>query len=210
MKIGIIGAGHIGGTVGRLLHGAGHEVFFATRHPDQVQPLVDELGERASAGTPEEAARFGEVVLISVPLRAIPEVARAIAPLVAGKVVLETTNPYVQRDGEAAQAAERHPAGSSGWVASQFPGARVVKAFNSVNFKTLQAEANRGEDRIGIPVAGDDPAAVATAERLVRDAGFTPVAIGGLAEGKRVQPGSPVYNTGMRASELARALGASR
>jgi 8-hydroxy-5-deazaflavin:NADPH oxidoreductase len=210
MKIGIVGAGHVGGTVGRLLHRAGHEVCFATRHPDQVQPLVEELGERASAGTSEQAARFGEVILISVPLRAIPEVARAIAPLAVNKVVLETTNPYVQRDGEAAQAAERHPAGSSGWVGSHFPGARVVKAFNSVNYKTLQAEANRGEDRIGIPVAGDDPEAVATAERLVRDAGFTPVAIGGLAEGKRVQPGSPVYNTGMRASELARALGTAR
>lgn len=207
MKIGIIGAGMIGGTLGRLLHRAGHEIRFGTRHPDDQKALVNELGARAGRGTPEEAAKFGDVVIVAVPLRAIPELARAIAPLVSNKVVIETTNPYEARDGEFAREALAHPAGSSGWVASYVPGARVVKGFNSVNFRTLQAEAHHGDDLIGIPLAGDDASSVEIAAQLVRDAGFAPVKLGKLGEGKRVQPGSPVYNTGMRASQLARALG---
>ncbi len=206
MKIGIIGAGNIGGTVGRLLHRAGHEVFFGTRHPDRSTPLVEELGSRAHAGTAEQAAQFGDVVLIAVPLHAVPALARQIAPFVAAKLVIDANNAYTQRDGETARTAEHHPAGSSGWLASQLPGAKVVKTFNSVNYKTLQAEAHRGDDRVGIAIAGDDAKGVAIAEQLVRDAGFMPVRAGALADGKRFEPGSPVYNTGMRGTELTRAL----
>ena len=93
-------------------------------------------------------------------------------------------------------------------MASHLPGARVVKAFNTVYFKTLQQEARRGD--VGIPLAGDDRTALATAETLVRDAGFTPVTVGALASGRRFEPGTPVYNTGMGAAELAQALGAAR
>lgn len=208
MRIGILGAGMIGGTLGRLWHAAGHETYFATRHPDLVGPLVRELGEGAFAGTPREAARWGEVILLAVPLAAIPEVAHAIAPLVDGKVVLDACNAYTGRDGALAEEALGHPGGSSGWVASHLPGARLVKAFNTVYFQTLQEEADSGrQDGVGIPLAGDDPGALAVAEELVHDAGFTPVVLVGLARGKQFQPGTPVYNTGMRASEVARALG---
>jgi 8-hydroxy-5-deazaflavin:NADPH oxidoreductase len=121
---------------------------------------------------------------------------------------MDAGNAYAQRDGDAATQATAHPAGTAGWVASFLPGARVVKAWNTVYFKVLEAEAHRGEDRVGIPLAGDDPAALATAAALVRDAGFAPVIVpGGLAAGKRFEPGSPVYNTGMRGRALAAALG---
>ena len=207
MKIGIIGAGRIGSTVGRLLHAAGHDIYFGTRHPDQQMPLVAELGVRAQAGRPGDAARFGDVVIVAVPLRAIPEVARAIATAVSSKVVLETTNAYVQRDGELATQAENYPGGSSAWVASHLPEARVVKAFNSVEASMLRREAHRRGELIGIPIAGDDASAVAITEQLVRDAGFTPVPLGRLAEGKRVEPGTAVYGSGMNGPELAHALG---
>src|SRR5712691_9231313 len=166
MKIGIIGAGMIGSTVGKLWIDAGHDVRFASRHPDELKPLAARLGKRASAGTPADAAAFGEVVMLSIPLSAVPGVARDLAPSLAGKVVL-----------------------------------------NTVNFKTLQKEAHRDGDKIGIPLAGDDPEAVDTAARLVRDAGFDPVTVGALARGKEFQPDTKPYNSGMSGREVRRVLG---
>jgi predicted dinucleotide-binding enzyme len=208
MRIGIIGAGMIGGTVGKLWHAAGHEVRFGTRHPEALKRLVADLHARAEAGTALDAAAAGEVVLLAVPLHAIPELATEIGKALAGKVVLDAGNAYRSRDGETAERATSHPGGSSAWVASYLPGAKVVKAFNTVYFKTLASQSRRGDSNgIGIPLAGDDEGALSTARRLVEDAGFTPVAVGPLAKGKLFEPGAPVYNTGMRASEVARALG---
>lgn len=204
MRIGIIGAGMIGSTVAKLWVDAGHEVRLASRHPDQLEQLVTTLGPKASAGTPEEAARFGEVVMITVPLVAMPELARELAPLLAGKVVLDTGNAYAQRDGDAARTASAHPQGSAGWSAAMFPKARWVKAFNSVYFKTLASEAHRGGDRVGIPLASDDPEAMEVAARLVRDAGLDPVIVGSLARGKEFEPNARAYNTGMSGPELRR------
>lgn len=202
MRIGIVGAGMIGSTVARLWVDAGHEVRLASRHPDALQPLVDTLGKGASAGTPADAAAFGEVVMLTVPLAAIADLARDLAPLLVGKVVLDTGNAYEGRDREAAREAVRHPEGSAGWAAAKFPGARWVKAFNTVYFKVLEREAHREGDRVGIPLAGDDRQALDTAARLVSDAGFDPVIIGPLARGREFEPGTPPYNTGMSGRDL--------
>jgi len=121
--------------------------------------------------------------------------------------VLDTGNAYEKRDGEAAREATRHPQGSAGWAAAMFPGARWVKAFNTVNFKVLEREARRDGDRVGIPLAGDDPEALETAARLVRDAGFDPVIVGALARGKEFEPDTRPYNTGMSGRELRTLLG---
>ena len=208
MKIGIVGAGMIGGTVGKLWHEAGHEVYFGTRHPEAVRKLAGQLGTRAHAVSPLEAAQSGDVMLLAVPLVAVPEVGRAISAAVIGKVVLDACNAYQSRDGDAAVTATKDPSGSSGWVAQHLPGAKVVKAFNTVYFKTLASQSKRGaDDGVGVPLASDDEGALATARRLVEDAGFSPVVVGPLAKGKLFEPGTPVYNTGMRGSEVARALG---
>ena len=204
MRIGIIGAGMIGSTVAKLWVVAGHEVRLASRHPEELAPLVKKLGARASAGTPAEAAEFGEVVMITVPLKAIPELARTVGPSLAGKVVLDTGNAYPQRDGDAARQATSHPQGSAGWAAAMFPGARWVKALNTVYYKTLEKEAHRASDRVGIPLAGDDRGALDVAAQLVRDAGFDPVVVGALARGREFEPGTRVYNTGMSGQELRR------
>src|SRR5262249_24826805 len=184
MRIGIIGAGMIGSTVAKLWVDAGHEVRLASRHPENLSELVKRFGALASAGTPADAARFGDVVMLSVPLKALPDLASAIRPSLPGKVVLDTANAYERRDGDLARQASTPPAGSAGWAAALFPGARWVKAFNTVHFKTLEREAHRGGDRIGIPLAGDDSDALETAASLVRDAGFDPVIVGPLSRGK--------------------------
>jgi 8-hydroxy-5-deazaflavin:NADPH oxidoreductase len=202
MRIGIIGAGMIGSTLAKLWADAGHTVLIASRHPEELEPIAEKLGKNASAGAPVDAAAFGEAILLTVPLMAVPQLAADLAPSLAGKVVLDTGNAYEKRDGAAAEEASRHPKGSAGWAAAMFPGARWVKAFNTVYFKVLEREAHRQDDRVGIPLASDDRQALDVAADLVRDAGFEPVVIGELARGKEFEPNTPPYNTGMTAREL--------
>jgi len=204
MRIGIIGAGMIGSTVGKLWVDAGHEVKFATRHPEELGDLVAKLGSRASAGTSAEAAEFGEVVMVTIPLAALPQLARDVS--LDGRIVLDTSNAYERRDGDAARESTSHEKGSAGWGAAMFPDARWVKAFNTVYFKTLETEAHRQGDRVGIPLASDDVEAMEIAAQLVRDAGLDPVIVGPLARGKEFEPGTPVYNTGMSGPELRDSL----
>jgi hypothetical protein len=206
VRIGIIGAGMIGSTLAKLWVDAGHEVRVASRHPEELADLVEQLGSRASAGSAADAASFGEVVMLTVPLKAVPELSRELSPQLSGKVVLDTGNAYERRDGEVAQQASAHPQGSAGWAAAMFPGAQWVKAFNSVYFKTLESEAHREGDRVGIPLASDAPAALQTAAALVRDAGFDPVIAGPLARGKDFEPNTPPYNTGMSGPKLRELL----
>jgi predicted dinucleotide-binding enzyme len=207
MRIGIIGGGKIGSTVATLWIAAGHEVRVSSRHPENLSELVERLGTLASAGTPADAAEFGDVVLLTVPLNAVRDLATIVRSSLSGKVVLDTVNAYERRDGDLARQASAHPAGSAGWAAAMFPEARWVKAFNSVNFKTLQSEAHRAGNRVGIPLAGDDPDALRTAANLVRDAGFDPVIIGSLARGKDFEPNSRPYDTGMSGSQLRALFG---
>jgi len=202
MNIGIIGAGMIGSTLAQLWVDAGHDVRLASRHPDELKAMVERLGPRASAGTPHHAATFGDVVMLTVPLKAVPDLARDLAPALAGKIVLDTGNAYERRDGAVAHQASAHPQGSAGWAAAMFPGSRWVKAFNTVYYKTLQTQAHRDGDRIGIPLPSDDTKALDTAARLVRDAGFDPVLVGSLARGKEFEPDTKPYNTGMSGEEL--------
>jgi predicted dinucleotide-binding enzyme len=124
-----------------------------------------------------------------------------------GKIVLDTGNAYERRDGAAAHDATAHPQGSAGWAAAMFPGARWVKAFNTVYFKTLESEAHRPGDRVGIPLASDDLDAMDQAASLVRDAGLDPVIVGPLARGREFEPNTPSYNTGMSGRELRAAFG---
>ena len=206
MKIGIIGSGNVGGTVGTLWARAGHEVMFSSRNPEELRDLVADAGASASSGTPEQAARFGEVVLISIPFKALPEVGRTLSPLLQGKVVIETGNPYPEYDGAVAQQVIDSGRGTGPFVAGWFMGARLVRAFNSVLYQTLRNEANRKAPRVGVPLASDDPEAIDTATTLVREAGFDPVIVGNLDTAREFDVGTPVYNTGMSGPELRKAL----
>lgn len=140
--------------------------------------------------------------MLTVPLRAIPDLARDLGPLLVGKIVIDTGNAYEKRDGAAAREATRHPEGSAGWAAAMFPQARWVKAFNTVYFKALEREAHRDGERVGIPLASDDRGAMEVVAGLVRDAGFDPVPVGALGRGKEFEPDTRPYNTGMSGRDL--------
>jgi 8-hydroxy-5-deazaflavin:NADPH oxidoreductase len=207
MKIGIIGSGKIGSLLGRLWVQAGHEVRFSSRHPEKLAAFARELGERASTGSSEDAARFGEVLLVSVPYAALPSLGQQLGDAIAGRIVLESGNPYPQRDGDVAHKVIDSGQGTGVWSARFLPGARVVRAFNTVWDKTLAQGAHRKGDRIGIPLASDDRDALDVTARLVKDAGFDPVVVGGLDTAKRFDVGTSVYNTGMSGPEVRRELG---
>jgi hypothetical protein len=205
MKIGLIGAGHIGGTLARLWVAAGHEVLLSSRHPDELQDLARSLGPRAHVGTPRDAATFGDVVLLSVPYGATPQIGRDLANELAGKIVLDTGNPYPGRDGEMAVEARRKGTGVAS--AEHLPGVRLVRAFNAIRAQDLASEARRAGEPVAIPLAGNDPEALAVAQRLVRAAGFEPVVVGGLERARDFDVGTPVYVKLLTAAELRRELG---
>lgn len=189
MKIGIVGSGSVGGALGGVWAKAGHEVMFSSRNIEHDKALAAKLGPNARAGTPREAAAFGEVLMISVPYRALPQVGKDLADLIKGKAVIDTCNPFVSRDGEIATWARQRGAGLAS--AELLPGARIVRAFNAIGYMRMGA-AHEQPGRIGMPIAGDDARAIALASRLIRDIGYEPVLIGGLAVGKHLMPGTPL------------------
>ena len=208
LKIGVIGSGRIGSTIGGLWVKAGHEVMFSDRDPEQVKRVLESLGpqlkHKARAGSVPEAAAFGDAVLISVPYGALPSVEQQVGALLRGRVVIDPNNPVPARDGEmAVQARERGAAVSA---SALLPGARLVRAFNAWSYALMQREANRPAPRMAIPVAADDADALKLGMRLVADAGFEPVAAGSLAASKAFDLGSPVSGRVLTAPELRQAL----
>jgi predicted dinucleotide-binding enzyme len=203
-RIGIIGSGHIGGTIGGLWVKAGHPVMFSSRHPDELKDMVAGLGALAQAGPVDKAIAFGDVVFIAVPYGALPQVGRDNAAALKGKIMLDACNATAARDGAIAEEVERDGIG----VTSQkyLPGTRVARAFNTISYMTFAKEANRPDPKMAVPIAGDDPEAVRVASGLVRDAGFDPVVVGKLADAKRFQRGNPGYGQPVSAAELKQKL----
>jgi predicted dinucleotide-binding enzyme len=190
--IGFIGSGHIGGTVARLAVDAGHDVVLSnSRGPETLAELVTQLGPRARAGTAEDAAREADVVVLTIPLK---NVAKIPAGAVDGKVVIDTSNYYPQRDGQIA-ALDDQTVTTSELVQSLIPGATVVKGFNNINYLHLGSlqRASGSADRTSLPIAGDD----AEAKRLVADLfdslGYDAYDTGSLADSWRFDVGTPAY-----------------
>lgn len=206
MKIGIVGAGNIGGTLARLWSQAGHQVILSSRHPSSLMDLAQSLGKNASTATPEETARLGEIILLSIPLGQILNLSKEFIANVKGKIIMDTCNPYPERDGKAGEEALFDTSGSGIWVARHIPGAIVVKAFNSVYYRTLQSQAHRQGDPIGIPLASDDQSALATVSQLVQEAGFGPVIVGSLQRAKEFDHGSPAYASDASVQKLRKIL----
>jgi predicted dinucleotide-binding enzyme len=208
MKIGIIGAGMIGATLARRLTALGHEVVIAnSRGPETLRELAAETGARAV--TTVEAARGGEIVIVTIPQRAAPDLPGDLfAGVPEDVVVVDTGNYYPARDGRI-DAIEDGQA-ESAWVAEHV-GRPVVKAFNNIVSRSLldNGRPEGAPDRIALPVAGDPPGARRKVMRLVDELGFDPVDAGSLEDSWRQQPGTPCYATDLDAPRLKEALAAA-
>ncbi len=180
MKIGVIGAGRIGGNAARLFAGAGHDVLLSfSRDPDRLAEQAAAIGGQATVGSARDAAQFGDVVMLSVPWSAVPDALEQAGPL-DGKIVIDTTNQF------GPGGVQQIPGGltAAQYNAQRMPGARLVKSFNTLTSAFQAAEAGRTlpEQRVVLFLCGDDEQAKAVAAGLIGDAGFAPVDLGGLAD----------------------------
>ncbi|MEU4820156.1 NAD(P)-binding domain-containing protein [Micromonospora aurantiaca] len=207
MEIGIIGSGHIGGTLTRRLRSLGHDVAVAnSRGPQSLTDLAAETGARAVSV--EETVQGAELVVIAIPLKAVPQLPAA---LFDGKLVVDADNYYPQRDGDIPELLDRSLS-SSRWTADHLKGARVVKVFNNIQAAHLMDEGKPAgtAGRIALPVAGDDADAKRIVMELVDELGFDPVDAGTLDESWRQQPDTPVYGTDRDADGVREGLAAAR
>jgi hypothetical protein len=190
--IGLIGSGNIGGTVARLAVDAGYDVVLSnSRGPETLAALASELGSHARAGTPADAAAAGDIVVVTVPLRAYRSV--PVEPL-AGKIVIDTNNYYPDRDGRIAEL-DSGAATVSGLLQAHLPTSKVVKAFNNIYFKHLLSLSRPAgaADRTALPIAGDDDAAKAAVTAVLDSIGYDAVDAGTLADSWRFERDMPAY-----------------
>ena len=193
LKIGMIGAGREGGALGTLFVKAGHPVMFSSRHPEDLKGLVEGTGPLAHAGTVAEAVEFADVVMIVVPYTAMEQIGKEYGNALAKKaLVIDVSNPVARRDGDDIVKWVEQQGGAGLATAKLLPGARIVRAFNAISYAKLAGDAHRQGELVAVPIAGDDPSAVAAASSLIREIGFEPVVVGGLAMGKYLVPGTPL------------------
>ena len=209
MKIGIIGAGHIGSNAARLFVDAGHQVAISnSRGPETLTDLAEELGDNAMAVNVDAAVHFGDVVMIAIPLGRYKELPWNHFD---GKIVIDANNYYPERDGHIEEL-DNGTTTSSEMLAEFLPGARVVKGFNTIWFEHLKTLGNNElplDERRAIFIAGDDSEAKTVVADLIEDIGFAAVDTGFLHEGGELQqPGSAIYNKNRTVREAAKALSA--
>jgi predicted dinucleotide-binding enzyme len=207
--IGIIGAGHIGSQVARLAIASGHDVVISnSRGPETLSALVAELGPRARAATPVEAARAGDLVVVSVPLKNYRDVP---AEPLAGKIVIDTNNYYPERDGHIPEL-DNESTTTAELLQAHLGRAKVVKAFNHIYAAelTTHGQPSGSPNRRALVIAGDDAGAKASLTHLLDQFGFDTVDAGPLKEGWRIQRDTPGYGPRRTADELRRDLAAAK
>jgi predicted dinucleotide-binding enzyme len=207
--IGLIGAGHIGSQVARLAVANGYDVVVSnSRGPETLSALIAELGPKARAATPTEAASAGDIVVVTVPLKNYRDV--PVAPL-ADKVVIDTNNYYPQRDGHIPEL-DNESTTTAELLQAHLPTSKVVKAFNHIYAADLTKDGQPAgtKNRRALVIAGDDRDAKVTVTRLLDQFGFDTVDAGPLKEGWRIQRDTPGYGPRRNADELRKDLAAAK
>ncbi len=193
VKIGTIGAGHIGQTLGGMWLKSGHEVMFSSRHPEELKPTIAPLGAHAHIGTVAEAIAYADVILLAIPYLAMPDFCKEYGKsLVAKACVLDATNPREYREKELA--IEALKVGAAQYTANLLPGVRIVRCYNNLGGTNRIVEGSTRPDgnKVGLPIAGEDKNAIAIASELVRETGFEPVLVGGVKMGNYLVPETPL------------------
>jgi len=207
VKIATLGSGRVGSAIGTAWAKAGHQVMFSSRNPDNLKDLVAQAGPNAKAGTVADAVKFADVVLLAVPYKAMPDLAKEHGAALAKKdLVFDANNPFPDRDGEVANAVIAKGAGL--YVAELLPGAKIVRAFNAIGAARMgQGSPREDGKKTGMPIAGNDPKAIALAEDLIRELGYEPVLVGNLEFGKHLRPREPL--AGERTADEIKAIAAT-
>jgi len=203
-KIGFIGAGRIGSQLATFWAQAGYQVMISARDLGPLREVAAQIGPNVQVGTPAQAAAFGEVIVVTVPYGALPQVGSDYAKELKGKVVLDTCNPNPKRDGDMTKDALEKGTGIMDPI--YLPGTRLVRAFNTVGAGLLTPNAHRAGELVGIPLASNNKDALLVAAQLVRDAGFEPVIVGDLSTAKSFDPGTSIYGKALPASQVRVAL----
>lgn len=206
MNVGIIGSGNIGSNLGRHLAKANYQVMFSSRHPEELRSLAEEVGENARVGSVKEAVEFGEIIILAIPFKYIPDTAKEVGEL-TNKIAIDATNPYPQRDGKLAEdVLANEEITASQYTAQQFPEAHIIKVFNTIYYVNLRDKAFAPEgQRMAVPYAGDNVEAKQTIAQLLEDIGFAGVDVGALSDTSIMEPGAALYNK-MLSPEEARSL----
>ena len=197
LKLGMIGSGNEGGALGTIFAKLGHPVLFSSRHPEELKDLVATAGPNAKAGSVADAVAFADVVFVVVPYPAVEQIGKDYGKALATKpLVVDVSNPSAGRDGDAVAKWVDEQGGAGLATAKWLPGARLVRAWNALGHDGLHGADVLVKPRLapphGVPIAGDDPGAIALAMKLFRETQFEPVLIGGLAKGKYLVSGSAI------------------
>ncbi|HEA30226.1 MAG TPA: NADP oxidoreductase [Leeuwenhoekiella sp.] len=208
MKIAIIGSGNIGGNLGLHWAQAGHEVLFSSRHPEQLQDLVRQTDDKAKAVSVAEAFEANaDVYLLATPFWAIDELAEVYAGEFGGKVLIDATNPYPERDGKMAQEVKDSNRNASEYTALKFSTALTAKAFNTIYADHLKERAFRDSDKLAIPFAAQSTKAQEVARQLIEDIGFDAIFIGDLSKTHIMDPDQKIYGKSTNAAGLRKMIG---
>ncbi|MBG44135.1 MAG: NADP oxidoreductase [Aequorivita sp.] len=203
MKIGVIGSGNIGGNLGKHWAKAGHEVLFTSRHPEQLNQLVNEAGGKSKAVSLDEAWEANaDVYLLAVPFKAIDRLSELYAGEYGNKVIIDATNPYPERDGEMAQEVRDSNRNASEYTAMKFGTAKTAKAFNTIYADHLKERAFRESDKLAIPFAAQDEDSKKITQQLIEDIGFDAVYVGGLEDTHIMDPDQKIYGKSTNRQEL--------
>jgi len=207
MKIGVIGSGNIGGNLGKHWAQAGHEVLFSSRHPEQLNDIVREAGGNSKAVSVKKAfEENADVYLLAVPFKALDKISELYAGEYGGKVIIDATNPYPERDGEMAQEVRDSNRNASEYTAMKFNTAKIAKAFNTIYADHLKNKAFRDSDKLAVPYAAQDQESKETTRKLIEDIGFDAVYVGDLTQTKIMDPDQKIYGQSVSRQELEKMI----
>jgi len=203
MKIGIIGSGNIGGSLGKHWAKAGHEVLFSSRNPSELGSLVKEANHDSKARSVTEAFEANaDVYVLAMPFKGIDKIAEFYAGEYADSIILDATNPYPERDGEMARKVRDANYCASEYTAMKFSTARTAKAFNTIQAKHLKDRAFKTQDKLAIPFAAQDEESKHIIQQLIEDIGFDAVYVGNLSDTKAMDPDEKLYGVVAGKNEL--------